>query len=372
MVRSVSCGRAAVIAGVTLLSAARLKAQAVVHPSRPACTSCRITVHRIARLGDEEGDGAFPNFPTSIAQDSKGNFLVAMHQPPDEALWFFDRAGHFVRRIGRSGSGPGEYRGARVVVISGGDTIHVFDGTLARQTVLGPDLKVLGTTAIPRRTAAAIQLRGGKFILNANVTDADRIGLTYHEFRHNGAYVGSFGKSGQRVSPFQPVATIRWMAPASDGGFWAVPWAYRYSVEHWNKDFELDRVIEPQFSWYEPYDSLQTPTPTRPPQPTLFGVWEDPSEHLLWVLAQAADSRWKDALGAPRVLEGSRVFPIEDRQGAYDSILSVFDSRTGALIANARLPLTLELVVRPGVVAGIREDAAGRIFADVWAVGLQR
>jgi len=325
-------------------------------------------VHRIARLGDEDGAGSFPGYPTSIAQDSKGRFLVVMHQPSGEAPWIFDRTGHFLQRVGRSGEGPGEYRGARVVVPSRGDSIHVFDAVLARQTVLGSDMQVVRTTTSPRNIDAAIQLKSGVFILNANVTDAARIGLTYHEFLADGSYVTSFGEPGIRVLPFQPVTTTRWLAPASDGGFWAVPWAYHYRIEHWTAQFKLDRVLEPRFRWYVPYDSIQAPTLRRPPQATLFGVWEDGAHHLLWTLGQAADPHWVSALGKPRMVEGSEIFPIDDRQGAYDSVLDVFDARSGALLASTRLPFTLELVVRPGIVAGVREDDMGRLFAEVWAV----
>jgi hypothetical protein len=77
-------------------------------------------------------------------------------------------------------------------------------------------------------------------------------------------------------------------------------------------------------------------------------------------------------LGKPRKIEGATIYPVEDRQQAYDGILEVYEVRTATLLARARVPYTLELVVRPGVVAGVREDAAGRLFVEVWAVTLHR
>jgi hypothetical protein len=49
---------------------------------------------------------------------------------------FFDAAGVFLSASGRRGAGPGEYRSVSQLVVTAGDTLHVFDDGLKRISVL--------------------------------------------------------------------------------------------------------------------------------------------------------------------------------------------------------------------------------------------
>jgi hypothetical protein len=70
-----------------------------------------------------------------LALDSRGNLLVGdlggqvMELAPDGALR---------RRIGRKGSGPGEFDAVDAVHVLPGDSLFVFDGSLERVTVFAP------------------------------------------------------------------------------------------------------------------------------------------------------------------------------------------------------------------------------------------
>jgi hypothetical protein len=65
-----------------------------------------------------------------------GRLLIANNSPLE--LRLYDANGRFLSRIGRKGSGPGEYRG-RITLRSGpGDSVRVFDDAASRWTLYTP------------------------------------------------------------------------------------------------------------------------------------------------------------------------------------------------------------------------------------------
>ncbi|MFZ5624446.1 MAG: hypothetical protein ACOY71_08440, partial [Gemmatimonadota bacterium] len=83
---------------------------AVVIPAKPTCGQCRIVLTPVATLGEKEHPGAFVGFPSSIVQDGQGRYFVTTDgngEPP----WICSAGGKYVGRVGRAGSGPGEYPG---------------------------------------------------------------------------------------------------------------------------------------------------------------------------------------------------------------------------------------------------------------------
>jgi hypothetical protein len=71
--------------------------------------------------------------------------VIAVAQPQDNAVRFFDPAGRSVGSVGRAGDGPGEFR---ALSYGGwvGDTLWVYDGRLSRMTFIGPERQVLRST----------------------------------------------------------------------------------------------------------------------------------------------------------------------------------------------------------------------------------
>ncbi len=75
--------------------------------------------------------------PSGIAFTSAGGIVEWETQPPVVRL--YDSSGRFVRQLGRSGEGPGEYR--RPIVAVHHDTVMIHDPTLRRGTVMTLDGK---------------------------------------------------------------------------------------------------------------------------------------------------------------------------------------------------------------------------------------
>ena len=146
---------------------------------------------------------------------------------------------------------------------------------------------------------------------------------------------------------------------------------HRYLVERWNVRGELELEVARHADWFAPYETYWLPTPARPPAPTIMGLWEDESG-LLWVIGWVGGKNWARGLASSKLLEGQLAYPIADQQAVYDGFLEVLDPVAGELLASKRFAGTMDLVVSPGVVAGVREGADGWPYVDVWQVRLQR
>jgi hypothetical protein len=83
---------------------------------------------------------------------STGAMVVADGQSME--LRVYDVAGKFVRRIGRKGQGPGEYRRISSLQRLAGDTLLVSDATGKRLTYLMPDGRVVRTVDVVSMAAA--------------------------------------------------------------------------------------------------------------------------------------------------------------------------------------------------------------------------
>lgn len=74
---------------------------------------------------------------TALDADSRGHMYVAnMFQ---QSVTVLGPDGRVLRRIGRMGSGPGEFRSVRDVQVLPGDSLLVYDPQLARVSVFAPD-----------------------------------------------------------------------------------------------------------------------------------------------------------------------------------------------------------------------------------------
>jgi len=83
------------------------------------------------------GPDAELTYVTALDADSRGRMYVAnMFQ---QSVTVLSPDGRVLRRIGRMGSGPGEFRGVRDVQVLPGDSLLVYDPQLARVTVFAAD-----------------------------------------------------------------------------------------------------------------------------------------------------------------------------------------------------------------------------------------
>ncbi len=86
------------------------------------------------RIGSADGDEVtLFNRISGAVRLSNGEIVVA-NQGSNELRWF-SATGSWLRTVGREGSGPGEFRGLRRVLLLSGDSLLVEDGLAARMTL---------------------------------------------------------------------------------------------------------------------------------------------------------------------------------------------------------------------------------------------
>jgi len=360
----------------SLASTVSAQSKVIDIPSEPTCSKCRILMQPVVEIG-KGGDelGSFSYWPSNISRDSRGRYYFALPFAEETAPAVYDANGKYLTTIGGVGEGPGEFRMPMHILIAPGDTIHVFDRTLARHTVVSPSYEYVRSNRIPRRHRTAAILKNGIIALNASVPDAGRIGKYIHLFDPEGAYLGAFTDSIEIHNPATSSTNWQWVLSRSSQGnrFWATRLAFRYQIRLWDDHGRLLKTLQPAAAWYKPYERVIAPAPDRLPISTIYGSWEDESGYL-WVIGDVASPNWRRFLARkPKRVEGALVYETIDRQGMYDTVIEVFNPRTNRLVVSQRFPSrTFEYPIGDNLIGGIRETDEGIPYVAVWRVRLVR
>lgn len=334
---------------------------------QPGCPNCTITVKKVLTLGDEDGPGSFATRPYSIAQDRRGQFYVVTPETGNEPPFVFNARGRYLQRVGSVGDGPGEFRSPGVV-LAVRDTLYIFDAT-GRISILSDSLGLVRTIAGPPRAMAAHRFDNGTIVVNALVRDANRIGYVQHYLDANGNYLDSADIDTLAFNPRNTTARVRRFASGSGDRLWSARYTHRYTLSSWTARGVLVKELTGSPDWFPPFINTWNPTPTRTPMPYVMGVWEDERGYV-WTIALVGAGDWQRGLGSKVQLEGQEVYLAADYQLLYDTVIEVVDPIAGRLVTHRRWPGTLDVVIRPGLVAGVRESGEGAVTAEVYRVEL--
>jgi len=297
-----------------------------------------------------------------LARTSQGHWLLGTMDKSPGIVAVYDDKGVLLSRFSRKGTGPGELESVDAMVVTRGDTVHLFDNTLRRYTVFSPSHRFLRSSAMPGSVQHAVELSDGSLVINAGFSRSTAIGFPLHHMGRGGGITRSFGIEAPRIGNFGQFLMARAIAAADGGGVWSVP-RLRYEPSLWTpegKVLELQR----QASWFPPVLTPQSPGRDRRPTPWVRGVWHDGREHL-WVVLNVPDANWRPLPPPP----GERGPPIDmDRQ--YDTIIEVINTRTGELLGSQRYGEQLGELLPGGFVVRYREDADGEPYLDVWQLRL--
>jgi hypothetical protein len=154
----------------------------------------------------EGSDGELAK-PSTALVASGGQVVVNDWQTPRVGL--YDRNGRFVRPLGRSGAGPGEYRRPQIALYL--DTLVIYDDVLSRETIMTLDGKVVRSAPVPVKANACCEALA--------IDGHGRIGFSV--FRGTGQWRWlSFDLNGQHVdSMIRPRAAepLEWKYAISGG-----------------------------------------------------------------------------------------------------------------------------------------------------------
>jgi hypothetical protein len=306
-----------------------------------------------------------------MARDSRGRFYLVTPETAGEPPFVFDETGRFLTRLGRRGGGPGEYETPSVVLILPGDSVLVLDRRLARLTVLSPSYEVVRTAPAPAGLMAATRLVNGDLVLSFAVANRATASRPLNQLDAAGNHLRSFGAKDAVFRPRYPHDQVRWLAAARSGGVWSAHHLHKYVIERWSPAGEFELEVTREADWFHSYATWWLPTPDRSPAPHVMGVWED-DDGRLWVIGRVGGTDWVKGLGPGRLLERQMAYPIKDEQLVYDGFVDVIDPVAGVVLASRRLPGTVDVVVAPGTVGGVRESSEGWLYMEVSQVRLVR
>jgi hypothetical protein len=352
------------IAACTFAVPASATAQDVVRvPDSPACRACRIEAERIVRLGSAT-DPVTPDRVVSVAVDSRGYYYVAPAVGFAEII-LYDAQGRFLRTLGRTGQGPGEFGHVLFLAIAPGDTLFAFDRALNRYSVFDAGHHHVRTVTVPGRPESAVLQPMGRMILHAILPTADRAGLPLHRVLASGDIELSFGSTNPVVLPDRPTADLRKISLAGDSVVSAR--RDRYDIELWTTDGKLIRTLERNPDWFRPWevDGFHPPDEVRP-QPFLRAIRADANR--LWVLITVADANWKPSHPASR--RERPLPPPSEYRRFYDTILEVIDVRSNQLLASRRFDQFFDDLVASNLLIEHTGDGLGNEFLDIWRVRL--
>ncbi len=330
--------------------------------STSGCLTCVLELEQTAVLGSAEGPGIIEDEVTAAIRDSRGRFYVTGSYATE--IKVFDAEGRFLNTIGRSGGGPGEFRGVATVHSTAGDTVHVFDETNLRHTVFSPNYGFVRSNPLQIAPNTQVVLLGSdRVVFASRVRTPAMAGLPLHLLNDAGRVLRSFGAESGAFDRNVPYTDERVITGAGPTAVWS---AYRnqYVVELWeisDRSERLVKVIERPVDWFPPRPEVRRDQ-NEPPHPRLQAIQVDGDGHLV-VIILVADEHWEQAVTAGPVHRETSSF-----EHFYDSIVEMLDPSTGELIASARSRHVFQGFVDDGLVSAVFTDEQDVPYVGVWRV----
>ena len=348
-------------------SAAELQVQRVTTSGAPNCSTCDIVLRKVFTLSDV-GDSTAIETRHAPVHDSRGRFFFQSAQGMNGVM-VFDSTGRFLSRLGRLGSGPGEFGGLGFSTIVGrGDTIFVCGATKCQ--VFSPALKyVRSFSTVPGSARpAAVVMSNGDIAFRMWSENSALSRNPIHLFTTEGRLVRSFGTE----VPFPPncgrcVGNAGLGLSLNKSNVW-IAQAGRYELNLWDSDGKLLRQIRVQNSpWYTPSDPANLQAV---PMSSITRLIEDPSG-ILFVFGTAAKQ-----IGPATLPPGANV----SRQTAVSTPMNVartpqveaIDVKTGAVLASRAIPGFVASTYGGDYLTSSRDGGGSIQYIDVWKVQLLR
>jgi hypothetical protein len=258
------------------------------------CNGCRIELGPPLELRMDNGASGVPSSPIVSASDEHGRFWVGMINQPTRV---FDANGKFLSTVGK-GASADDFGMAVSLMPLPGDSMLVFDvyEGAQRAFVVDSQLRVARMIRLPGILRPGIAgAWPSSTLLTGSVTSATAAGWTMHAVDASQATATvqrSFGPQQLSDSLTRTLASFQRVAPANDSGYWAAD-ILRYRLSHFASDGTLITTIERTPDWFAVPSADNLGTPTLPPPPKLFAVWQAP-DGLLWVFGRVAGRSWQE------------------------------------------------------------------------------
>jgi hypothetical protein len=311
-----------------------------------ACRECTIEQHLIVSITDSNYPGGALVWGGLVHVNEDGSFLVVAGSQTRPELYVAARSGSIVRRVGRTGDGPGEYQ-LPYFVMEIPSAYLVADERSGRITHLSKaDLSVARTTRAPGSFTGInpAAFSDGGAVIWSSVPTRENAGHAIHILDLDGSIRHSRGPAVQ-AETIPPR-----LAASGDTAFWVGYHDYR--LELWSRGGELLARYQREGEWIRPRTEDRVPGAR---YTEVDGLFED-SNGRLWV---HVTERQLDERGVGLV-------PGEGR-----SIVEVIDLKTQKVIVRSSHPGRFFAAGGNGFyLQSTRTLPSGEIVLDVWGYAL--
>ena len=310
--------------------------------------SCGLTLVPEREYGEDSGDGMIEAEMASAWLDASGRAYLVGNGVPH--VWVFGADGDFLTRIGRRGSGPGEFQRIGSLVVTEDGVFSALDGdrgTIATFDWTGQLLREVRTEGWLPMGVETLPFEGSLVLHAADIRTPAQVGYPLHLVDlESGAIRKSFGSLTGEY-PLGWSLAEKLIARGPGRSVWMTDRYGAYEIELWESN-TIVRAVRRDVEWFPeiPLDRQSHGWEERP-TPMLVHVASDDS--LLWVLAHTADDRWSEAAAT------------RDWDRFLDTRIEVIDWRRGRVLASRRLDDVHDTWVAPGLIGRLAVTAMGSV-----------
>jgi hypothetical protein len=283
-----------------------------------------------------------------------------------QVLLFDLKTGSYLGRLGRDGSGPGEFRGVRVLrALATGELLAVdVDNARVSWWFPGEKRPRKEETILGFQWFDATPWLGDTLLFTSRLLPDKAAGFPLH-LAINGRIIESFGTDQPHLEVGNWTESLRRLSSPSHGCWWVIPFDRRYVIQCFDARRQLVRQIERQPPWF-------TGWPLHQPQnhDERVGGCRAKVYSQAWALEADEAGRVWAAFLTPSNDYAQRAPCVRNpigRLGNYsDMPLEVFDGRSGKLLASSTLKALVVSISTDGRIVTYDEDLNDEPVITVW------
>ncbi len=326
---------------------------------KPVCKACEIVIgaRRVSLVDTSSSAPELIGFLSGFGR----LYLVAARGDAPQA---FDANGHFIRSLGRKGSGPGEFVASDAFAAGPGDSIAVYDGGTRRIQLFDSNLRFGRSLSLPQGivNGGVLWLADREmFAVSGPRASPEDISYTIHFYGRDGVHRRSIAESSiPMVPPSNGSELYRLLQPLPNGDVLSVSFEGAYTIEIWNIDTgKLRQRWVRDSPWFE--------VKAGPFKSRIVSAQVD-STGLLWTLISNPSPDWEKGVSSRVIGSGlhtETLYKITNRDLIADAVIEVIDVRRGELVARARFDKLYPALLQHGLLAGESPTGVGFDLFDI-------